>query len=787
MQTLNKISHNLLVLILLILPYTMYGQCATGDTGTIDWGSATQTWTSGTLTNTIPITTPNGETVNATITITPTGGGNWNAFGGGWPKLDPVSGYFGTTNALGIIWDPSSGQGEQPVNINITLDRAIDNLSFEIADIDNGPSAGIEDERQDEVVITSSSGDPTLTAKNGSPTFTISGNTATAKPYPNPTADGGTDNGTIVVDFPDGVTSVDIAYNEASGTNNPGPRGIEILGNFSLCAAQTGGISGQVTDVTNGGSQGVSGVTMELLDASGNPVLDTNNNPITTTTDENGNYTFSGLAAGTYQVREQQPSGYETVGDTEGDSTDNTISNIQVAVGSVNDNNNFQEQKVLDVTKTANVTNVEPGDTVTYTIRIDNNTGSEINNVTISDLLPSGLTYVTGSSTSQYPTGTATQSGTVTKTLSAAQELTGYYAGNNLTTTQSVDVTSADVPAGATIVSVEATTEGTMNGQALPSRLKYELTKDGSSIYTKDPLIASQVPQSWSQTTGEITTTGSALGTYSINWTYNDSFTTARVQPGTATVIIKWEAPGNRSYTNTPDVSSDNPASFVSTADNVVLLPNEYIEITYKAVVNSSSASELVNTVTANSDDTSSSTAAETLNVTPLPVTFVYFEGTSEQYYSILKWATSSEVNNLGFEVEKSKDGILYEKIGFVNGEGSTTKTSTYKFVDINRFSELTYYRLKQVDYDGTYDYSDVVVVSSEASTIITFPNPIVNRLYIKNAPKDCTYRIYNSLGSLLQSGNTENSIDVSKLARGSYIINITRNDVVLSSHIIIK
>jgi len=85
----------------------------------------------------------------------------------------------------------------------------------------------------------------------------------------------------------------------------------------------------------------------------------------------------------------------------------------------------------------------------------------------------------------------------------------------------------------------------------------------------------------------------------------------------------------------------------------------------------------------------------------PLPVEFLYFKGVTFNHSNELLWATASEINNSGFEVQRSTDGITFEKIGFVNGAGSTTTEKDYTYVDNDIKEPLYYYRLRQVDYDA--------------------------------------------------------------------------------------
>jgi hypothetical protein len=90
-------------------------------------------------------------------------------------------------------------------------------------------------------------------------------------------------------------------------------------------------------------------------------------------------------------------------------------------------------------------------------------------------------------------------------------------------------------------------------------------------------------------------------------------------------------------------------------------------------------------------------------------------------------WTTATETNNKGFEVQRSKDGE-FESIGFVEGHGTTTETQVYSFIDKNVVKGKYHYRLKQIDHDGTFEYSNVVKVEvlspSKFSLEQNYPNP---------------------------------------------------------------
>ncbi len=121
---------------------------------------------------------------------------------------------------------------------------------------------------------------------------------------------------------------------------------------------------------------------------------------------------------------------------------------------------------------------------------------------------------------------------------------------------------------------------------------------------------------------------------------------------------------------------------------------------------------------------------------TTLPVELVSFSSQLDNSnVAILNWSTASELNNEGFYVERSSDGLQFEEIGFVEGNGTTSQRVEYQYFD-NSISSNTYYRLKQVDYDGQFEYSPIVYLEfdkNQLNQIGIFPNPVVSQFKFTN------------------------------------------------------
>ncbi len=176
----------------------------------------------------------------------------------------------------------------------------------------------------------------------------------------------------------------------------------------------------------------------------------------------------------------------------------------------------------------------------------------------------------------------------------------------------------------------------------------------------------------------------------------------------------------------------------------------------------------------------------------PIPVELTGFAANVAGEAINLEWSTATETNNKGFEVERSEDGENFSKIAFVDGMGTTTEAQSYIFTDRNAVGGTYYYRLRQVDFDGTYAYSDVVEVEfvpSEYSLQQNYPNPFNPSTTIKFAlPVEAkvTVTLYNALGQRVNEIVSNNftagvqtvNFNASELASGMYIYQISAQGV---------
>jgi Metallo-peptidase family M12/Secretion system C-terminal sorting domain len=170
----------------------------------------------------------------------------------------------------------------------------------------------------------------------------------------------------------------------------------------------------------------------------------------------------------------------------------------------------------------------------------------------------------------------------------------------------------------------------------------------------------------------------------------------------------------------------------------------------------------------------------------PLPVALHSFtaELTNDRQTK-LEWITESELNNDYFEVERSLDGINFESLERVRGKGTTELKQYYEAWDTKPVKGSNYYRLKQVDYDGLFEYSNVKVVllDSDELSFVLFPNPVSHEFTIQldGNQEGGMLRLFNTIGQqvLLQTmapGELEQSIPVAHLPRGVYYLDLVVN-----------
>ncbi len=181
-----------------------------------------------------------------------------------------------------------------------------------------------------------------------------------------------------------------------------------------------------------------------------------------------------------------------------------------------------------------------------------------------------------------------------------------------------------------------------------------------------------------------------------------------------------------------------------------------------------------------------------------VPVNLVSFDATVHNNNVILTWKTATETNNSGFEIQrKTNNSVTWDKVTFINGKGSSTEPSEYKFIDENLQPNKYFYRLKQVDLDGSYTYYNVVEVDVNVNPLSlaleqNYPNPfnpVTNIKFSIPEKQFVTLKIFDILGKEittlvneeLMPGVYTKQWNAENLSSGIYFYTITTNKTTLS------
>lgn len=177
-----------------------------------------------------------------------------------------------------------------------------------------------------------------------------------------------------------------------------------------------------------------------------------------------------------------------------------------------------------------------------------------------------------------------------------------------------------------------------------------------------------------------------------------------------------------------------------------------------------------------------------------LPVTWLYINGQWENNTAVIKWATASENNTSKFEIEHSNNRNNYSIIGTVAAAGNSNGTQHYSFLHSSPAIGKNHYRIKQIDLDGRFSYSAIIVLqkSTLQTNIIIAPNPVQERVTIFfSRGTNKAIQLINSNGILLLSEkitgtSNSHSLNIRHLGPGTYFLKIqTENGV--ETHTIIK
>lgn len=228
--------------------------------------------------------------------------------------------------------------------------------------------------------------------------------------------------------------------------------------------------------------------------------------------------------------------------------------------------------------------------------------------------------------------------------------------------------------------------------------------------------------------------------------------------------------------------------SILSAPGTLVLAPGASTNFTIRFIGSGSDGIKTA-TITVNNDDPDEGAYAFAIQGNfqiALPVTFEYFRGRIDASTVKLNWKTAIELNNAGFEIQRSANGNNgWEKIGYVAAVRSGT-ANAYDFTDLAPMQGLNVYRLKQIDNNGNYKFSGSVSLNftGKAAQISYYPNPVRNQLQLQISDSkllNTPVQISTVTGKILSVQTiitSQQTIDMSTLPPGMYMLSFSNGEV---------
>ncbi len=155
-----------------------------------------------------------------------------------------------------------------------------------------------------------------------------------------------------------------------------------------------------------------------------------------------------------------------------------------------------------------------------------------------------------------------------------------------------------------------------------------------------------------------------------------------------------------------------------------------------------------------------------------LPIELVDFKAVAKDNTTLLNWSTASEKNNDHFNIERSSDATNWQKIATIKGHGTTYATQQYNYADVQPNAGVNYYRLKQVDDNGTFTYSKIVsVLIGKGFGLKTYPNPAFTELTVLGIDETGSVQILDVTGKIVKTITGTNLLNINDLQNGIYFV----------------
>ena len=184
-----------------------------------------------------------------------------------------------------------------------------------------------------------------------------------------------------------------------------------------------------------------------------------------------------------------------------------------------------------------------------------------------------------------------------------------------------------------------------------------------------------------------------------------------------------------------------------------------------------------------------------------LPVELSSFRVRNKKNIAVLTWQTATESENAGFELQRGMDGVTFESVAFIEGNGTSATTRDYAYDDKDlRSGQLYYYRLKQLDYDGTFAYSKIITAQLTGNEITgTFaPNPVTagntTLNYATPTSGEMVLRVFDAAGKTLQErtyavteGSNRFALDLDGLSAGMYFVKMEQGEQYVYEKVVVR
>lgn len=254
----------------------------------------------------------------------------------------------------------------------------------------------------------------------------------------------------------------------------------------------------------------------------------------------------------------------------------------------------------------------------------------------------------------------------------------------------------------------------------------------------------------YSQCVTNATATLNYVSSSGANCTFN--FTPSAIINNTPNVkMVQFTFPAGSSpssvcYSGTPIALVPCSGSYTSISNNTTLVTLPLATITMPC----SGSSLTYRAQTATNGTGGECTSATSLTVTGAsPVRLSYFKGISLENKISLSWQTEVETNSSYFVVQRSGNAQEFGDLQIIKSKGESVEKTTYQFIDQNPFPGMNYYRLRQVDNDGSTTYSKIIDINAEggASETLVYPNPGIGTFNVRSNETILESEVYNSSG----------------------------------------